>query len=350
VYARAGAVWKTGGAAFGDDVRALAAALVGYGLSPGGCAVVLGSEGCDTLRAELAVLVAGGVLVSVDPALTDDALSLSFSSFQAVQAIASDETQLARILALRPDLPALDLVVLMAAVPSERKPAALLARTAMQFGAAALKNEPSMLRDALATEGTSHMLAVVRADGTVHSVDRRTLLSLAQGIAKTIGETAGRRVLSALPRGSVVRLAATLAVAAQGATLLLADPDESPDSGLGEHPADTVLLSMEALSRLQQRWQADLDGRPWIGRMIARWSLRQGADAGRDSWKYRLADLMTFRGLRARLGGGVSRLDVIRDDSAAGSAAGEFFEAIGLPVRYLQGTGKADSGPRIATS
>jgi hypothetical protein len=312
---------------------------------------VLGPEGCDTLRAELAVLVAGGTLVSVDPAVTDDALCRALTSFGVVQAIASDEKQLARILTLRPELPALELLLLMKAAPSERKPAALPAGTAIQVGAAALAKEPKMLLEALGGDERSRALAVVQPDGKARTSDRPVLLLLAQRIASTVGVAAGTTVLTALPRGSDVRLAAALAVTGAGATLLLADPSEAPDSGLCDHPIDAILMSFEALERLHRAWQAEIDGRSWIGRAIARWSLRQRAGAGRESWKHRLAESFTLRGLRGRLGGRLVRLEVVRGDSApADSAVDEFFEAIGLPVHYLEEGGRANSGPVIAAS
>lgn len=349
VYARAGTAWIDGGAELGDEVRALAAALASYGLLPGACAAVLGSEGCDTLRAELAVLVAGGALVSVDPDLSDDALSRALTSFGAVQAIASDETQLARILKLRPDLPALELVLLMRAVPSERKPAALLADVAMRAGAEALVAEPPMLRDALEAGEAAGVLSVIQANGRARTVRRAGLEALAARIATAIDAGAERTVLTALPRGSVVRLAAALAVAGQGGALLLADPSGRPDGGLVEHPPDAAILSRASLEGLRQGWQAELDGRSWIGRGIARWSLRQGAARGRPGWKLGLAEAMTLRGLRERLGGRLTRLDVLDDGSTPVDASVQsFFEAIGLPVHYLEDSGAAGLGPVIA--
>jgi len=349
VYARSGAAWIDGGAEFGSNVRALAASLASYGLVPGAPAAVLGAEGCDTLRAELAVLVAGGALVSIDPSLSDDSLSQVLTSFGALQAIASDERQLARVLALRPDLPALELVILMRAEPSERKPAALLAGAATQAGVAALQAEPSMLRDALAASGASGLVSVIQPNGQARSVDRAALIALAQAVTKSIGANAGRSVLTALPRGSFVRLAAALAVAGEGGTLLLADPAGRPDSGMAQRPADAALLSHESLEALRRGWLAELDRRSWIGRGIARWSLRQGEEGGRAGWKHRIAESLTLHGLRERLGGRLARLDVIHDGSKPSDPAlRSFFEAIGLPVHYLDLRGAADPGPTIA--
>jgi long-subunit acyl-CoA synthetase (AMP-forming) len=112
-----------------------------------------------------------------------------------------------------------------------------------------------------------------------------------------------------------------------------------------------MLLSDESLEVLRRGWQEDLDGRSWIGRGIARWSLRQGAEAGRAGWKFRIAESLTLRGLRERLGGRLERLHVIHKRSTPiDPAVAAFFEAIGLPVHYLDHSEATDSGPVIAAS
>jgi len=124
VLSRSGGSWGPPTGDFLHDVRGLAAAFVGYGLSPGSRVAVLGREERGTLCGGLAVIAAGATLVPLDPAIADDGLRRALSSTGAVYAIASDERQLARILALRPELPALELVLLISASPSERRPAA----------------------------------------------------------------------------------------------------------------------------------------------------------------------------------------------------------------------------------
>ena len=149
VFSRGNGAWNGLAASFGGEVRGLAAALSGYGLGAGARAAVLGSESCGTLRAGLAIIAAGGTLVPLDPSLSDDGLRRALASTGAVQVIASDERQLARVLALRPDLSALELVLLMSAVPSERKPAALLVDAATTVGLASLASDPGQLRRAV---------------------------------------------------------------------------------------------------------------------------------------------------------------------------------------------------------
>lgn len=341
MLSRSAGAWSRRGSDFGGDARALAAALLGYGLNPGARVAVLGFEGHDVLCAEIAALVAGATVVSLDPSLSHEQLAAALATTAASQAIASDEDQLARLLALRPDLPALDLVVLMRARPSERKPAALLADAAIEVGRAALAAEPSLLRDAAVDAGTPSE-AVIVFDGSAppRTTSRAELTHAAGELSSKLRIMRGRSILMALPRGRAERMAVAVAVAASGATLLLADPGERPDAGLDVQRADAVLLSPEALLRLHQEWTRDMARRSWIGRATTRWALRQGADPSRAGWKRGLAERLALRDLRGKLGGRVERIDVAADGPIARSSETEsFFEAVGLPVRYLASGG-----------
>jgi long-subunit acyl-CoA synthetase (AMP-forming) len=336
VISRGNGAWSSQTARFGEDVRALAAALSGYGLGEGDRAAVLGSEGSGTLRAGLAVIAAGGTLVPLDPALSDAALRKALASSGAIHAIASDERQLARVLAFRPDLSSLELLLLMSATPSERKPAALLVDTAIEVGRASLAADPSQAGRVHAVNDDGTACLLVDAAGETRPVGRTGLLALADAFAQILGRVRGKTVLCALPVGGIARLGASLAALSQGATLLFPDPVERPDAGLDQHPADAVLLDVTGLERLFRAWTEDIEARSWLGRGVTRWALRQGRSTPRDGWKHSLAQGLALRGLRAKLGGRALALDVIVDGERRASAEVEaFFAATGLSVRYL---------------
>ena len=335
VLSRHQGAWSGQAARFGDEVRGLAVALSGYGLGSGARAAVLGSEGYGTLRAGLAVMAAGATLVPLDPSLSDDGLRRALASTGAVQAIASDERQLARVLALRPDLFALELVLLMSAAPSERKPAALLVETAIAVGMASLATDPGQLRKTFAEGEGSAACVLVDASGETRDVGRNTLFALADLIASSLGLAPGKTVLASLPVGGVARLGASLAALSRGATLLLPDPGERPDAGLEQYPADAVLLDVTGLERLFRAWIEDIDARSWLGKGLTRWALRQRPGPQNSGWKHRIADRLVLRELRNKLGGRAAGLDVIAPGGRGASSEVEaFFSATGLSLRY----------------
>jgi AMP-binding enzyme len=336
VLSRASGAWDPQGGRFGVEVLGLAAALSGYGLGAGACAAVVGSEGRGTLCAGLAVIAAGATLVPLDPTLSDDALRRALASTGAVHAIASDERQLERILALRPELAALELALLMSAESSDRKPAALLAETAIDVGTASLVWDPGRLRRALAESERGTACMIVDPAGEVRPVGRAVLLAVADVIAQAIGVARQKAVLVALPVGGIERLAAALAVLDRGATLLLPDPSERPDAGLDQHPADAVLLNVLGLTRLHRAWLEDIQAKSWIGRSVTRWALRQRRVLESHGWRHRIAEQLALRGLRNKLGGKAAALDVIAERGRGASPELDaFFSATGLSVRYF---------------
>jgi hypothetical protein len=332
---RVGGAWKFREGSFGEEVLGLATALNGYGLGVGSCAAVLGPEGWGTLRDGLAVIVAGGTLLPLDPRQSEDVLCRSLARTGAVQAIVSDEVQLARILALRPELPALDLVLLSSAAPSERKPAALLVEAAITVGAASLAADPGVLSRALAEGegGTACLLA--DAAGETRSISRAALFALSDLFATALALEKGKTVLCGLPVGGIERLGAAIAALSRRAALLLPDPAERPDSGLDQRPADVVLMDPGGLARLHRAWLEDIDSMSWFGRRATRWALRRGPEPIRHGWKHRVAETIALRGLRDKLGGKTAGLDIIGAPAGGGSAEVEsFFAAVGLAVRY----------------
>jgi long-chain acyl-CoA synthetase len=326
---------------FGHETRSLAAALAGYGLSAGSSAAVLGKEGYGTLRGAIAIVAAGATVVSVDPAASDDALRRALATTGAVHAIVSDERQLARILALRPELPALELILLIAASPSERKSPALLVPAAIEVGSAALAEDPDFLRSGLAEGAAGAACVLVDGRGDARPTSRAALFSLADALAAAMGMKPGSTVVSGLSVGSVERLGVALAALGRRATLLLPDPAARPDLGLGARPPDSIVLDVASLERLHRAWLEDIQAKSLLGRAATRWALRQVNASGGGKWKHRLAERVGLRGLRDKLGGRTSTLYVIATERGGASFEAEsFFRAAGLTIRYFApGTG-----------
>lgn len=342
VFSRLDGTWESSRGSFRREVRSLAAALSTYGLGPDTRAAVLGSESGETLRAGLAVIACGATLVPLDPALPDEALRRVLASTAAVHAIASDERQLARILALRPELPALELVLLSSAAPSERKPAALLVDAAMSVGAAALVEDPAMLRDVLDSAADSGACVLIDAAGQTTPVSRTALIARSEAFAKGLALTPGVTLLASLPVGGIERLAMALAALSRDATLLLADPAARPDSGLDQRPAELIVLDPARLERLHRAWIEDIEAMSWVARRVTTWALRQPQGAG---WKQALAERLALRGLREKLGGKASGFSVIGPQRVgAPSQVEAFFASAGLTVRY----GAGDSAVSLA--
>ena len=271
-----------------ETARPLAAALIGYGLYP--------DAGDDRIRDGLA-------------------------RTRAVQAIVSDEIQLARLLAMRPDLPSLGLVLLMTASPSERRKAALLADEAITVGRERLAEDPDLLRRSLGVKDERAPAVLFPADGVGEkAISRAELTKMAGRISDTLGVQSGAAFLVALPVSALARLAASLAALAHGATLCL--------------PAGKDGLDAVALAHLGEAWNAQIDARGWLARTAIRWALRVGTESQGRPWAMRVAELVALRALRQRLGGKLTRIHVIGPPIHPDTAS--LFQAIGAPIRPFE--------------
>ena len=318
-----------------ETARPLAAALIGYGLYPGGAVGVLATEGSEALVAQLAVLAAGGVLVPLDPDAGDDRIRDGLARTRAVQAIVSDEIQLARLLAMRPDLPSLGLVLLMTASPSERRKAALLADEAITVGRERLAEDPDLLRRSLGVKDERAPAVLFPADGVGEkAISRAELTKMAGRISDTLGVQSGAAFLVALPVSALARLAASLAALAHGATLCLPAGKDGLDAGLAGLAPQSALLDAVALAHLGEAWNAQIDARGWHARTAIRWALRVGTESQGRPWAMRVAELVALRALRQRLGGKLTRIHVIGPPIHPDTAS--LFQAIGAPIRPFE--------------
>ncbi len=313
-------------------MRALGAALLGYGLAPGSRVAVLGEEGRATLVAQLAALAAGAVLVPLDPALPDESLRDALSRTGVVHAIAADERQLARLLAWRPDLPSLDLVLLMEAAPSERRPAALTAGSAVEVGSSRLSEEPDLLRKALsAGDERADALVFAGAAGRDKAISRADLTALAGRIAETVAIGRDAETLVVLPVTSLPRLAAALAAVSRQATLFLGSPAEPLDAGLAAHGIRGGLVDSESVGRLHRRWVAEIEARSWLSRAVTRWGFVRGSDPLRHRLTRGVADALVLKSWRRRFGGAMGVVHVVGPPLHPEIQA--FFSSIRVPLR-----------------
>ncbi|HZN53767.1 MAG TPA: AMP-binding protein [Candidatus Polarisedimenticolaceae bacterium] len=319
---------------FGRDAAALAGALLHYGLAAGQRVAVLGPAGTEWLQAGLAALLAGGTLVPLEGSLSDEIIRKALETTEAVQALAVDERQLARLLAMRPDLPRLELVILLTAAPSERKPAALTAESAASVGREHLSRHPDCLKVGISAASRGDACVFINSEGRASTVSASSLTRASSRIVDAIEARPGRSLLSTLRLARYEGLALAIGSLARGVTLYVGNPDDLADTDLSRNPVDAVVLSERSLTQLFQAWNKDLETRSALKRAVARWALRQGRSRQASPWKRRLADRLVLKKLRRRLGGRVTRLDVItpiRRDLSPDVKA--FFESVGLPVR-----------------
>jgi hypothetical protein len=281
--------WTPGGEAPGRDIRELAAALLHFGAGSEASALVLGGEGPDVCRASLAVLVAGACLVRLGADVGDDLLRHALVEAHVKIALVEDDRQLRRVLVLRPDLPELEMIILLSGEVTERKAAAVLVGAVVDVGAALLDSDPLLLERGRgeAKGGTPALL--VRSQDRLRALSADALAAAAERWTDEVSIGPGRIVLVALPPDGVEGVAVVLGALARGATLLVVAEGERVDDGLREKAPDGAIVSHGALARLHEEWREDLERRSRWVRRITLWALREGADPALHPRRHRAA-------------------------------------------------------------
>ena len=331
--------WTSGGDAPGRDIRELGAALLHYGAEGGRAVLVLGSEGPDTCRAALAVLAAGACLVRLDATVSDALLRRALEEPEVAIAIVEDERQLGRVLALRPDLPRLEMVILLSGEPSERKAAALLVGAAVDLGARRLEADSGLLGRAHAGIAADAPALLVPAGDRLAILSRAALAAasdrLTDKLAEKLSLGPGRKVLVALPPDGPESISVVLGALARGATVLVAVDDDRLASGLREKPPHGAIVSAAVVRRTHAEWIDELAIRSWMTRSMTRWALSQGAEPTRHPRGHWLAELLVLSRIRRRWGGSLRGWGVL--GGPVPLEVTRSFAAIGVPIYVMPG-------------
>lgn len=331
--------WTPGGEAPGRDVRELAAALQHFGVSSGKCALVLGGENPDTARASIAVLVAGACLVRLDASVTDALLRHALEDSHVALVLVEDDRQLGRVLALRPELPELELIVLLAGEPSERRAAALLVGAVVDIGAGLLDRDPAILERGRGETKGSAIALLVPSGERLRGLSADALAAAADRWTDEVSVGPGRIVLVALPPDGIESIPVVLGALARGATLLVVAAGETVGEGLRERAPDGAFVSSRLLAQLHEEWRSDLSGRSWWGRAVTEWAVAEGADPARHPRRYRLAEVFVLSRLRRRWGGRLRGIAVL--GPPAPPEVSEFFASVGVPLYVMPGVAPA---------
>lgn len=339
LWHRQAGAWTPGGEAPGRDIRELAAALLHFGAGPGASALVLGGEGPDVCRASLAVLVAGACLVRLGADVADGLLRHALVETSVKIALVEDDRQLRRVLALRPDLPELEMIILLSGEATERKAAALLVGAAADIGAALLDSDPLALERERGEAKGGRPALLVPSQDRLRALSADALAAAAERWTDEVSVGPGRMVLVALPADGVECVAVVLGALARGATLLVVAEGERIGEGLREKAPDGAIVCHEALERLHGEWREDLERRSWWVRTITLWALGEGADPALHPRRHRVADLLVLGRLRGRWGGRLRGWGLL--GAPASREISAFFASAGMPIYVMPGVATA---------
>lgn len=344
-----------------EQVRDLSLGLAALGVEPGSRVAVVSDSRPEWVIADLAILAGGAVTVPIYPTLPPAQVGYVLADAGAVAVVASDETQAAKVRAVRPDLPGLRALLVIDApadAPArERETTCAAVRAAGRerlmredglaraWKEAASAIEPDRLATIIYTSGTTgDPKGVMLTHGAViaNLADVDTLVSVDDR----------DDALSFLPLSHAFERAVVYQYLIKGSAVTFAESMETVARDMARVRPTVMTGVPRVYEKLQARVLENVAQASPLRQRLFRWALRVGAACGAaaragarpplaDRIGYPLADRLVLSRVRERTGG---RLRLVLSGGAPLPVpVAEFLFAVGIPV--LEGYGLTETAP-----
>ena len=298
------------------------------------------------------------------PSLTEPDIRIIARDCEPVVAIVSSDAQLAKVRAIRPQLPSLRAVIVME-VATGLEPAARESTwpDALRQGREAAAQTQQIRETRLAQLMPEQAATLIYTSGTTGDpkgvmLSHRNFLSNADAGLRALTVQPSDTHLSFLPLSHVFeRMAGWYLMMMAGASVAYAENMDTISENMLEVRPTVMLGVPRFFEKLHARVREGLDHLPDSKRHVAQWALRIGRKTSPYRrcgqpipWSLRpwawLAERLVFHQLKQRLGG---RLRFFVSGSAAlQPAIAEFFFDAGIPI--LEGYGLTETSPVIAVN
>lgn len=348
---RVGDAWVTQTFAdFVADMRSLAAQFIARGLQPGDRVALFSGNRPEWTLADFACVMAGAVLVPIYQTSTPPQIQHVISDSGARWAIVAGESEWSRLLAVRADLPLLEAVFTMDAVPGADVPT--LAELVAQGGS------PEAVDARIADQHPGDVMTIIYTSGTTGipkgvMLTHRTYLHQFAAIDANWDISPDEHSLCFLPLSHALERVWTYYVLSRGCmNTYVTDPKTIAAMLVLAQP--TMLVSVPKLyEKVYQAAHAKVADSP-VKQAIFDWALRVGGQMqhayrkGKQPalfWRVQLplADRLVLRNIRDAIGGHKSLL--VSGGAPLRVEVEEFFSAAGLLL--AEGYGLTESGPMI---
>ena len=344
-----------------EQVRDLSLGLAALGVEPGSRVAVVSDSRPEWVIADLAILAGGAVTVPIYPTLPPAQVGYVLADAGAVAVVASDETQAAKVRAVRPDLPGLQALLVIDApadAPArERETTCAAVRAAGRerlmredglaraWKEAASAIEPDRLATIIYTSGTTgDPKGVMLTHGAViaNLADVDTLVSVDDR----------DDALSFLPLSHAFERAVVYQYLIKGSAVTFAESMETVARDMARVRPTVMTGVPRVYEKLQARVLENVAQASPLRQRLFRWALRVGGACGAAARAgarpplaarigYPLADRLVLSRVRERTGG---RLRLVLSGGAPLPVpVAEFLFAVGIPV--LEGYGLTETAP-----
>jgi long-chain acyl-CoA synthetase len=355
---------------FVDNIRALSLGLRRFGIGPGDRVGLVCESRPEWSMADLAVLAAGAVNVPVYPTLSAAQTQFILHDAGVKAVVVSDEIQLAKLLGLAPDLPALSAVIVVAPVGAPagqpaRGPAVLAMRDVVAEGRARVAADASLAQQyeaqARAVRAGDVATIIYTSGTTGHPkgvvLTHRNLLSNLMAVNAVVGIRGDDAPLSFLPLSHVFERVSLYLFLLLGCHVSFAESLQTVSRDLVRVRPTVMTGVPRVFEKFHHAVLDALANAPAARKALFHWAMRvaSAVSGARLAGKRPplsavlqrpLADALVLRKIRARVGG---RLRLMVSGSAPlAHTTGEFLFAVGLPI--TEAYGLTESSPGITAN
>ena len=344
-----------------EQVRDLSLGLAALGVEPGSRVAVVSDSRPEWVIADLAILAAGAVTVPIYPTLPPAQVGYVLADAGAVAVVASDETQAAKVRAVRPDLPGLrTLLVIDAPADAPARERETTCAAVRAAGRERLMREDGLARawkEAASAIEPDRLATIIYTSGTTGD-PKGVMLTHGAVIANladvdTLVSVDDRDdALSFLPLSHAFERAVVYQYLIKGSAVTFAESMETIARDMARVRPTVMTGVPRVYEKLQARVLENVAQASPLRRRLFRWALRVGGVCGAAARAgarpplaarigYPLADRLVLSRVRERTGG---RLRLVLSGGAPLPVpVAEFLFAVGIPV--LEGYGLTETAP-----
>jgi len=341
-------------------VERLALALEARGIGPGDRVGILAENRPEWTVADYACALSRIVSVPVYPTLNLAQTAYILHHSRTRWLLCSTTQQLAKVLELWPELPALEAVVLMGGEPPQARGRTIIRWDDLMAEGAAMEARRPEVRERALAIGPEQLLTIIYTSGTTGNpkgamLSHGNLVTNVLNALAVMDVEAGQCCLSILPLCHIFeRMAGNYTMFHAGVAIHYAESMQTIPRDLLEVRPQVLLAVPRVFEKFYEKVREQVAGKGRLSRLVFHWTMAMGRRLAQRRYQGRalsfplrlaraLCDLLVFRKVRARLGG---RLGL----AACGGAAIhprilEFFWAADIPI--FEGYGLTETSPLL---
>ena len=337
------------------QVRQVARALMTLGTRPGQGIAIIGYNSPEWFFADIGSIYAGATPAGIYTTSSPEQCQYIAAHCEAAVVFVDDHEQLAKLLEIRAQLPALKALVLMHGTASA--PGVYLWTKFLELG---IKTPEQELDKRMASQSADDIATLIYTSGTTGApkavmLSHDNLTWTAQAAVGLIGGGPSDQVLSYLPLSHIAEQVVSLhGPIAFGVCVAFAENMEKLGENLREIRPTMFLGVPRVWEKIQERIMAAGAANPPLKKKIAAWARRQGIAGGYAEQQhvakppmYAVANALVFKKVRKQLGLDRARI-LVTSAAPISRDTLEFFLSLGLPICEVYGMSEC-TGPATAS-